>query len=184
MTREYTQRWPSEKEAVSKRRQGNVCIALTSLRLILANADNDISGFLGLVCQIVLEDLLGAVRVARLGVERGARVVRHHSVSTAEGVLGRPQDVVLGRGLHVPDVTSVAGELTARERGGDVVFVTDGTARGVDEPCALLEVLQELGVDETASALVQRAVDGNDVALRHEVLKVLDAARFDGLGSS
>jgi len=154
-----------------------------SLGLVLPNADNDVSGILGLARQVVLEDLLCAVRVAGLGVERGTRVVRHHSVSTAERVLDRTPDVVLGRGLHVPDVAGVAGELAARKRGGDVVLVADGTAGGVDEPRALLKVLQELGVDEAARPLVQRAVDGDDVALRHEVLEVVDAARLDGFGS-
>ena len=109
--------------------------------------------------------------------------MRHHSVSTTKGVLSRAPDVVLGRGLDVPDVTGVTRELAARERGGDVVLVADSSARGVDEPRALLEVLQKLSVDETACPLMQRAVDGDNVALGHKVLQVIDAARFDCLRS-
>ena len=41
----------------------------------------------------------------------------------------------------------------------------------------LLEVLEEVGVDKTLGALVQRSVDGDDIALRDKVLQVLDAAR-------
>ena len=67
--------------------------------------------------------------------------------------------------------------------GSDIILVADSTTSGVDEPCALLEALQELCIDETTSALVQRAVDGDDVALRDEVLEVLDATSVDGLRS-
>jgi hypothetical protein len=38
--------------------------------------------------------------------------------------------------------------------------------------------------DETECTLVQRAVDGDDVALRDEFLEVLDATSIDGLSSS
>lgn len=46
----------------------------------------------------------------------------------------------------------------------------------------LLEVLQELGVDEVARALVQRAVDGDDVTLGNQILEVRNAAGVDSLG--
>jgi hypothetical protein len=64
------------------------------------------------------------------------------------------------------------------------VLVTDSTTSGVDEPCTLLEVLEKLSVDEAECTLVQRAVDGDDVALRDEVLEVFDTTSLDGLGSS
>lgn len=64
------------------------------------------------------------------------------------------------------------------------VLVTDSTTSGVNEPCTLLEVLEKLSVDEAKCTLVQRAVDGDDVALRDEVLEVLDATSIDGLSSS
>ena len=43
-------------------------------------------------------------------------------------------------------------------------------------------MLEEVGVDKTLGALVQRSVDGDDIALRDKVLQVLDAARAN-LGS-
>jgi hypothetical protein len=45
-------------------------------------------------------------------------------------------------------------------------------------------VLKKLSVDETECTLVQRAVDGDDVALRDEFLEVLDATSIDGLSGS
>lgn len=39
--------------------------------------------------------------------------------------------------LDVPDVASVAGDLAALERGGNVVGVADGSSSGVDDPGAL-----------------------------------------------
>jgi hypothetical protein len=60
--------------------------------------------------------------------------------------------------------------------------VANSATRGVDDPRALLDVLERLLVKETARALVQRAVDGDDIALCEQVLKLLDAADFDSLG--
>lgn len=65
----------------------------------------------------------------------------------------------------------------------DSVLVANGTTSSVDEPCALLEVLEEFSVDESASTLVERAVDGDDVTLRDELLEVLNAAGVNSLGS-
>jgi hypothetical protein len=155
-----------------------------SLGLVFANADDDVLRLLGLVVEVVFEDALRTVGISGLGVEGGAGVMGNHAVSTAEGVLHRAPDVVLGRGLDVPHITGVAGELAAGDRRSDGVLVTDGATGGVDEPCALLEVLQELGVDESASTLVQGAVDGDDVTLGDELLKVIDAAGLDSLGGS
>ena len=64
----------------------------------------------------------------------------------------------------------------------DSILVADGTASGVDEPCALFEVLEKVGVDEPTGTFVEGAVDGDDIALRDEFLKALDAASVDGLG--
>ena len=61
----------------------------------------------------------------------------HHAVAAADGVLHRAPDVVLGRGLHVPDITSVSAELAALERLSDGVLVADGTTSSVDEPRTL-----------------------------------------------
>jgi hypothetical protein len=71
--------------------------------------------------------------------------------------------------LDIPHVARVAVELTALDGRRDGVRVADGATRGVDEPGTLLEVLEQVGVDEPTGALVQRAVDGDDVALRDEL---------------
>lgn len=56
-----------------------------------------------------------------------------------------------------------------------------GNRRG-RETTHLLEVLQELSIDEVARTLVQRAVDGDDVTLRNQILEVRDTAGVDSLG--
>lgn len=66
----------------------------------------------------------------------------------------------------------------------DGILVANGAASGVDEPCTLLEVLQEIGVDKSKCTLVEGAVDSYDIALRDEGLEVLDTAGFDCLSSS
>ena len=72
---------------------------------------------------------------------------------------GTPR-VVLRRWLNVPHIPSVAGDLTALQGSRNRVLVTDGTARGVDEPSTLLEVLEQVFVDKAAGAFVKRRVDG------------------------
>lgn len=67
---------------------------------------------------------------------------------------------------------------------GDGVLVADGTTSGVDEPCTLFKVLEKIGVDESTGTFVEGAVDGDEIALRDELLEVLDAASIDGLGGS
>ena len=140
-------------------------VRLTGLGLVSSLANDDVGRVLRFTGEVVLEDRLRTVGVASLGIECRATVVRYHTVTTANRVLHRAPDVVLGCGLHVPDVTRVTRELTRLEGRGDGVLVTDGTTRGVDEPCTLLEVLKEISVDEAASTLMERAVDGDDVAL-------------------
>lgn len=75
---------------------------------VLAIADDDVGGVLRLVVEVVLDNALGAARVAVLRIERRARVVRHHAVASPERVLDRSPDVVGGCRLDVPDVTRVA----------------------------------------------------------------------------
>ena len=89
-----------------------------------------------LSAQIALQDRLGAVSVALLGVEGRARHVRDHGVAAAEGVLGVAERVVFRCGLREPDVAAVAAEVAALEGFGDVFFDDDGAAGGVDEPGA------------------------------------------------
>jgi hypothetical protein len=66
--------------------------------------------------------------------------VRDHGVAAAEGVLGVPQDVVLGRRLGEPDVAAVAPEVARLEGVGNVLLDDDGAAGGVDEPRAWNEM--------------------------------------------
>lgn len=70
------------------------------------------------------------------------------------------------------------------ESSSDGILVTDGTTGSVDEPCTLLEVLKELGVDQAAGTLVKGAVDGDDITLGDEFLEVLDTASIYSLGGS
>ena len=76
--------------------------------LVLANADDDVTGFLRLVSEVVLDDVPRSTGITCLSVERRTRVVRNHAVATAERVLDRSPDMVAGCRLDVPDVTRVA----------------------------------------------------------------------------
>lgn len=165
-----------------------------------AALDNRVLRLLRTARKVVLEDRPRARGVAPLRVERRARVVRRHPVARAERVLHLPPGVVARRRLHVPHVARVPGELPALQGGLDRLRVADRATRGVDEICALprkrvsisdassesawtnlLEVLEQVGVDEPAGALVEGCVDGDNVTLRDHLLEVLDAARPDCL---
>ena len=104
--------------------------------------------------EVVLQDLLRALRIARLRVECRARVVRHHAVPTPKWILHIPPRVVLRCRLDVPHITCVSVELAGFHGVGDGVFVADCAAGGVDEPGAFLEVFEEVGVDEVTGAFV------------------------------
>ena len=129
--------------------------------------------------QVAVEDGLDTVGVADLGVDGGTGHVGHHGVAAAEGVLGVAERVVLGRGLGEPHIAAVAAEVARVERGGNILLDDDGAAGGVDEPRALLHLGDELLVEQALGRLVQRAVDGDDVALRDHLLEALDAAAPD-----
>lgn len=59
-----------------------------------------------------------------------------------------------------------------------------GRSAKLKERAHLLEVRKEFSVDETACSVVERRVDGDDIALGDKVLEVFDAASTDGFGSS
>jgi hypothetical protein len=106
-----------------------------SLGGIVAALNDEVLGLVVVLAgEVALEDVLGAEGVALLGVDRGAGHVGDHGVTAAEGVLGVPKDVVLGRGLGEPDVAAVAAEVAGLEGVGDVLLDDDGAAGGVDEP--------------------------------------------------
>jgi hypothetical protein len=127
--------------------------------------------FLWLSFKVVLQDGLGAIGITGLSIKRGSRVVGHHAVASAKRVLHGAPDVILGSWLDIPNVTCIARELTALESFSDGFLVTDGSTSGVDQPCAFLEVLQQLCIYEASSPLVQWAVYSDDIALRNKFLK-------------
>jgi hypothetical protein len=67
--------------------------------------------------------------------------------------------------LDVPDVSAISRYLATLESCGNGIFIADGSTSSVDDPGAFLEVLQEIGVNKTPSALVEWAVDRDDIAL-------------------
>lgn len=105
----------------------------------LTDAHDDIRRVLGLAVEEVLQDLLRACSVPRLRIKRGPRVMRHHAVACTQGVLHRAPWVLFGRRLLVPYVTGVAVQVAVFERGGNVLGIANGAARGIDEPGALPE---------------------------------------------
>lgn len=102
--------------------------------------------------------------------------MRNHGVASTPWVGGIAERVVLGRRLGEPNVTTVSAEVSRLEGVSDILLDDDGTAGGIDEPRALLHLGDELLVEEAAGLLVQRAVDGDNVALCEHLLEVLDAA--------
>lgn len=87
-----------------------------------------------LAAKVALQDGLGTISVALLGVERSTRHVRDHGIATTEGVLGIAERMVLGGGLGEPDITTVSAEVTSLESLGNVLLDDDGATGGVDEP--------------------------------------------------
>lgn len=126
--------------------------------------------------EVGVQDVLDTLGVPLLSIERSARHVRHSGVAAAERALGVAQGVVLGRGLGEPDVTTVAAQVAGADGFSDGILVDNGTTGGVDEPRSGLHFGNELLVEKTPGALVKRAVDGDNIALRHHLLKVLNAA--------
>jgi hypothetical protein len=122
-----------------------------------------------------VEDRLGTGGVAFLCVDRGSRHVGNHGVSSAPGVLGVAQRVVLGRGLGEPHIATVSAEVAALQGIGNILLDNNGTTGGVDEPRTLLHLGDEFLVEQTAGLLVERAVDGDNIALCEHLLEAIDA---------
>jgi len=101
------------------------------LRHVVAILHDEVLGsVVVLASEVALENRLGSLGVSLLGVDRGTGHVRHHGVATAEGVLGVSQNVVLGRGLREPDVTTVAAKMSGLQGLGNVLLDDD-----CREPC-------------------------------------------------
>ena len=61
--------------------------------------------------------------------------MRNGGVATSPGaVRGGTERVVLGRGLDVPDVTTVSTKLPRLESLGNILLDDNGTTSSVDEP--------------------------------------------------
>jgi len=99
--------------------------------------------------------------------------MRDHGVAATPWVLGVAERVVLGGGLGEPDITTVSTEVAVLERLGNILLDHNGTTGSVDQPRALLHLGDELLVEETARLLVERAVDGDNIALGQHLLEVL-----------
>ena len=136
-------------------------------------ADDDVRRALRLVSEVVLKNLLCSSSVTGLSIESGTRVVRYHAVTTVEGVLHGAPWVVSRRGLHIPDITSIAVDLARLNSRSNSILVGDSTTGGVDYPSILLEVLQQICVDEATSSFVQRAVDSDDITLNRSQMYVI-----------
>jgi hypothetical protein len=129
--------------------------------------------------EVAVQDGLGTLGVADLGVDGGTGHVRNHGVAAAPRVFGVAQRVVLGGGLGEPDVTTVAAEVAALEGRSDILLDDDGTTSGVDEPSAGLHLGNQILVEQTLGLLVERAVDGDNVTLGEHLLEALDTAAAD-----
>lgn len=92
--------------------------------------------------EVAVQNVLGTLGVTDLGVDGGTRHVRDHGVAAAPGALDVTERVVLGSGLREPDVTTVASQVAGLDGFGDVLLDNDGTTGGVDEPRALLLLVQ------------------------------------------
>ena len=136
------------------RHSGATDIKPTGLGFVSSLANDDVGRILLLAGEVVLEDRLRTVGVASLGIEGGTGIVGHHTVSTAQRVLHRPPRVVLGCGLDVPHITTVASEVAALDRLSDCLTITNRTTSSVDEPSTLNRPLSKTDLsDGTKSSI-------------------------------
>jgi hypothetical protein len=149
--------------------------------------------------QITLQNTLRTITISLLRIERGARHVRNHGVSASEGVLGIAERMVFWCGLREPDVAAVAAEVTGFESCCNILFYNDGAAGGVYEPGSWISVLidgterarsqkrgrrghtrlhlsNQLLVEQTASLLMQRTVNSNDITLGDQFLQGINTS--------
>lgn len=127
-----------------------------------------------LASEVAGKDSLGTVGIALLGIERGTGHVRDHGITATEGVHGGTQRVVAGSGLGEPDITTIASKVARLEGLGNILLDDNGTTSGVDEVRALLHLGDQLLVEHTLGLLVQRAVDGDNIALLQHLFKAVN----------
>ena len=120
----------------------------------LTLSDNNVGRLLRLISEVVLQYLLRARRVAKLGVEGSARVMGYHAVTCAERVLHGPPRVVLGSGLYVPYITCITVQLSGFYRRSYCICITDSPTSSVNKPSSLLEALEKVCIDKSPRTLV------------------------------
>jgi len=126
--------------------------------------------------EVAVQDSLGTICVSLLGIQTGTGHVGNHGVSSTVWVLDRAEWVFLRCWLWEPHITTIAAQLTRLDGLGDVLLDDDGATGSVNEPCTLLHLGDQLLVEETSSLLVERAVDGDDIALGQHLFEVLDTS--------
>jgi len=84
--------------------------------------------------EVAVEDGLDTGGIALLGIEGGTRHVGNHGVTTAEGILGVTQRVILGCRLREPDITTIASEMSRLESLSNILLYDDGATCRVDKP--------------------------------------------------
>ena len=125
-------------------------IVTVSLGSIMTVDTDDILGSVVLLSgKEDLKNVLGALGISSLGVDRGTGDMGSHGVTGTVLVSHRSPWVVLGGGLGEPDITTVTSELAAGESLSNILLDTDGSSSGVDEPSTLLHVGEHLLVEET-----------------------------------
>lgn len=75
----------------------------------------------------------------------------------------------------VKQTSTITAQVTALESLRHVLLDYDGATGGVDQPAALLHLADELFVEEALGLLVERAVDGDNIALAEHLLEGIDA---------
>src|SRR5919202_751050 len=126
--------------------------------------------------EVGFEAVTDALGVASLRFQRRAGDVRRH------GVVGqRPPRMIGRRGLDVPRVAGVPGQVAGFQRLDEGVAIDDRPAGRVDQPGALLHVEQPLAVEQTVRIRRQWNVDGDDVGPLDEIVEICPANAEDVL---
>lgn len=81
-----------------------------------------------------VEDILRALGITDLSIDRATGHMRDHGVSTAPWALDIAERVVLWCGLREPNITTITTELARLDGFGDVLLDDDGSTSGVDKP--------------------------------------------------